>query len=400
MSQTPGKSWLSGVGWGYLGFECGTFSIRSASMFDLIKKDGVTAARRGRMNLAHGVVETPAFMPVGTRGTVKTVSPSELHELEASIILGNTYHLFIRPGMEVIEEFGGLHNFMNWDGPILTDSGGYQVFSLAKLRKITDEGVAFQSHLDGAKLFLSPESALEIQSTIGSDIAMLLDECPPYPCERAYAENSLRITTDWARRSRQWIEKNRCEGQNYFGIVQGSTFADLREKAARNLVDLDFDGYAVGGLSVGEPNDELYNAVDIAVPFLPENKVRYAMGMGQPDQLMELISRGVDIFDCVLPTRVARNGTVYTHDGTLNIKNKKFEKDSRPISEDTHPLCEGFSRGYLRHLIKSDEILGLRLLSLHNLHFYLNLMKEVRCAIEADSFSTFKDDFIRRYRGG
>ncbi|MFK5921317.1 MAG: tRNA guanosine(34) transglycosylase Tgt [Verrucomicrobiota bacterium] len=368
-------------------------------MFELIKTDDKTAARRGRLNLAHGVVETPDFMPVGTRGTVKTVSPAELHELEASIILGNTYHLFIRPGMEVIGEFGGLHNFMNWDGPILTDSGGYQVFSLAKLRKITDEGVAFQSHLDGAKLFLSPESALEIQSTIGSDIAMLLDECPPYPCERDYAENSLRITTDWARRSRDWIEKNRREGQNYFGIVQGSTYPDLREKAARDLVDLDFDGYAVGGLSVGEPNGELYSAVDVAVPILPQDKARYAMGMGQPDQLLELISRGVDMFDCVLPTRVARNGTVYTRDGTLNIKNKKFEKDSRPISEDTHPLCQGFSRGYLRHLIKSDEILGLRLLSLHNLHFYLNLMKEVRCAIEVGSFSTFKDDFIRRYRG-
>ncbi len=368
-------------------------------MFELIKTDEKTAARRGRLKLAHGVVETPDFMPVGTRGTVKTVSPAELHELEASIILGNTYHLFIRPCMEVIGEFGGLHNFMNWDGPILTDSGGYQVFSLAKLRKITDEGVAFQSHLDGAKLFLSPESALEIQSTIGSDIAMLLDECPPYPCERAYAENSLRITTDWARRSRDWIEKNRREGQNYFGIVQGSTYPDLREKAARDLVDLDFDGYAVGGLSVGEPNGELYSAVDVAVPILPQNKARYAMGMGQPDQLLELISRGVDMFDCVLPTRVARNGTVYTRDGTLNIKNKKFEKDLRPISEDTHPLCQGFSRGYLRHLIKSDEILGLRLLSLHNLHFYLNLMKEVRCAIEVGYFSTFKDDFIRRYRG-
>ncbi len=368
-------------------------------MFELISQDEASGARRGKLTLSHGVVETPAFMPVGTRGTVKTVSPAELHELEASIILGNTYHLFIRPGMEVIKEFDGLHNFMNWDGPILTDSGGYQVFSLAKLRKITDEGVAFQSHLDGAKLFLSPESALEIQSTIGSDIAMLLDECPPYPCERDYAENSLRITTDWARRSREWIEKNRRQGQNYFGIVQGSTYPDLREKAARDLVELDFDGYAVGGLSVGEPNEELYSAVDIAVPFLPQNKPRYAMGMGQPDQLLELISRGVDMFDCVLPTRVARNGTVYTRDGTLNIKNKKFEMDQRPICEDTHPLCQGFSRGYLRHLIKSDEILGLRLLSLHNLHFYLNLMKEVRCAIEVGSFNTFKDDFIRRYRG-
>lgn len=368
-------------------------------MFELISQDKTTAARRGRLKLAHGVVETPAFMPVGTRGTVKTVSPAELHDLEASIILGNTYHLFVRPGMEVIEEFDGLHNFMNWDGPILTDSGGYQVFSLAKLRKITADGVSFQSHLDGAPLFLSPESALEIQSTIGSDIAMLLDECPPYPCERGYAENSLKLTTDWAQRSRDWIEKNRRKGQNYFGIVQGSTYPDLREKAARDLVALDFDGYAVGGLSVGEPNEELYSAIEIALPILPVAKPRYAMGLGQPDQLLKLIGCGVDMFDCVLPTRVARNGTIYTADGTINIKNKKFEKDQRPICDDTHPLCRGFSRAYLRHLIKSDEILGLRLLSLHNLHFYLNLMKEARCAIEVGSFSAFRSDFIRRYRG-
>jgi queuine tRNA-ribosyltransferase len=337
---------------------------------------------------------------VGTRGTVKTVSPAELHELEASIILGNTYHLLIRPGMEVIEEFDGLHNFMNWDGPILTDSGGYQVFSLAKLRKITAEGVSFQSHLDGSPLFLSPESVLDIQSTIGSDIAMLLDECTPYPCERDYAEKSLSITQNWAQRSRDWIDKNRREGQNYFGIVQGSTYPDLREKAARDLVALDFDGYAVGGLSVGEPDKELYSAIDVALPILPKDKPRYAMGLGQPDQLLELIGRGVDMFDCVLPTRVARNGTIYTAEGTMNIKNKQFEKDLRPIAEDTHPLCQGFSRAYLRHLIKSDEILGLRLLSLHNLHFYLNLMKEARCAIEVGSFSSFMDDFIGRYRGG
>lgn len=368
-------------------------------MFELISRDAGSAARRGRLTLAHGVVETPAFMPVGTRGTVKAVSPAELRQLEASIILGNTYHLLIRPGMEVIREFGGLHLFMNWDGPILTDSGGYQVFSLAKLRKISDEGVSFQSHLDGAPLFLSPESALEIQATIGSDIAMLLDECPPYPCERDYAENSLRITTDWARRSREWIEKNRRERQYYFAIVQGSTYPDLREKAARDLVALDFDGYAVGGLSVGEPDGELYSAIETALPVLPENKARYAMGLGQPDQLLELIGRGVDMFDCVLPTRVARNGTAYTRDGTLNIKNEKFAKDPRPIAEETHPLCAGFSRAYLRHLIKSDEILGLRLLSLHNLHFYLNLMQEARCAIETGSFSAFKDAFIRRYRG-
>lgn len=372
-------------------------------MFTLLKTDPRSAARRGRMVLAHGEVETPTFMPVGTRGTVKSVHPQELTDpaLDCRIILGNTYHLNLRPGTDVLDEFGGLHNFMQWDRPILTDSGGYQVFSLAKLRKISDEGVRFQSHIDGSPLFLTPESVLEIQRSIGSDICMILDECPPWPCEREYAENSLALTQRWAVRAREWIEKHRPEGQRYFGIVQGSSFPDLREKAARDLVDLDFDGYAIGGLSVGEPVPEMLKAAGIAAPVLPENKPRYAMGLGQPDQLLELIDRGVDMFDCVLPTRVARNGTAYTADGTINLKNAQWEKSQDLLAPagETHPLCEGFTRGYLRHLIKNDEILGLRLLSLHNVFFYLHLMKQVRHAIDCGSFSDFKGDFISRYNG-
>ena len=370
-------------------------------MFTLHATDPDTSARLGRLDLPHGSVDTPMFMPVGTRGTVKSVSPGELRELEAQIILGNTYHLYIRPGTEVLEACGGLHQFMSWDRPILTDSGGYQVFSLAKLRELTPEGVRFRSHLDGSPLFLSPESALDIQQVIGSDIAMLLDECPPYPCERDYAEKSLDLTLRWADRSKKWIEENRDRigDRRHFGIVQGSVYADLREKAARELVAMDFDGYAVGGVSVGESETEMLQAIDHAVPFLPADKPRYAMGIGQPPQLLEMIARGVDLFDCVLPTRVARNGTAYSEDGTMNLKNQKFEKDQRPLSENTHPLCRDFSRAYLRHLIKNDEILGLRVLTLHNLHFYLTLMERARCAIQTGCFSRFKDDFICRYRG-
>lgn len=369
-------------------------------MFTLLQTDSETKARRGRLELAHATVETPCFMPVGTRGTVKSVHPAELVDpaLDTRIILGNTYHLFIRPGTEILEAHGGLHRFMQWDRAILTDSGGYQVFSLSKLREIKEDGVHFQSHLDGSKLFLGPETALEVQKVIGSDIAMILDECPPAGCGQEYAANSLALTQRWAERSRDWIEKHRPEGQHYFGIVQGSTFRELREKAARDLTALDFDGYAIGGLSVGESEAELLAAVEHAEPHLPENKARYAMGLGQPDQLLELIARGVDLFDCVLPTRVARNGTAYTEDGTLNLKNQKHEKDEQPLSANTHPLCEGFSRGYLRHLIKSEEILGLRLLTLHNLHFYLDLMKRARRAMEAGTFAAFRADFVRRYR--
>mgnify|MGYP003640467456 FL=1 len=372
-------------------------------MFTLLKSDSKTSARRGRLELAHGEIETPAFMPVGTKGTVKSVHPAELTDpsLDCRIILGNTYHLYLRPGTDVLDEFGGLHNFMQWDRPILTDSGGYQVFSLSKLRKITDEGVRFKSHIDGSPLFLTPESVLEIQRSIGSDICMILDECPPYPCDRDYAMNSLALTQNWAIKAREWIEANRPPGQHYFGIVQGSCYGDLREKAARDLVDLDFDGYAIGGLSVGEPVPDMYKAVEIAAPILPENKPRYAMGLGQPDQLLELISRGIDMFDCVLPTRIGRNGAAYTLDGIINLKNAKWEKSQELLGPEgeTHPLCEGFTRGYLRHLIKNDEILGLRLLTLHNVTFYLHLMKQARRAIDADSFADFKADFISRYRG-
>lgn len=373
-------------------------------MFTLLQTDARTAARRGRMSLAHGEVETPCFMPVGTRGTVKSVHPAELTDpaLDCRILLGNTYHLHLRPGTEVLDAFGGLHGFMRWDRPILTDSGGYQVFSLSKLRKLTDEGVRFQSHLDGSPVFLTPESVLEIQRSIGSDICMILDECPPHPCERGYAEKSLALTQRWAERSRDWIETNRPPGQRYFGIVQGACYPDLREKAARDLVALDFDGYAIGGLSVGEPIPEMLKAVEVAAPMLPADKPRYAMGLGQPDQLLDLIARGLDMFDCVLPTRVARNGTAYTPDGPIHLKNAQWEKCREPLAPPgaTHPLCEGFSLGYLRHLVKSDEILGLRLLTLHNLAFYLDLMKQARRAIEDGSFADFREAFVRRYRAG
>jgi len=373
-------------------------------MFTLLQTDTLTAARRGRMTLAHGEVETPCFMPVGTRGTVKSVHPAELTDpaLDCRILLANTYHLYLRPGTEVLDAFGGLHEFMHWDRPILTDSGGYQVFSLSKLRKLSEDGVRFQSHLDGSPVHLTPESVLEIQRSIGSDICMILDECPPFPCERAYAGKSLDLTQRWAVRAREWVEKHRPEGQRYFGIVQGACFPDLREKAARDLVALDFDGYAIGGLSVGEPIPEMLRSVEVAAPILPADKPRYAMGLGQPDQLLELVSRGIDLFDCVLPTRVGRNGTAYTPDGTINLKNAKWEKSREPLGGpgETHPLCEGFTLGYLRHLVKSDEILGLRLLTLHNLAFYLHLMNRARRAIGDGSFAEFKEGFIRRYRAG
>ncbi|MEM7699878.1 MAG: tRNA guanosine(34) transglycosylase Tgt [Verrucomicrobiota bacterium] len=378
-------------------------------MFTLLKTDSATQARRGRLMLAHAEVETPAFMPVGTRGTVKSVHPSELIDpaLDCRIILGNTYHLYLRPGTEVLDAYGGLHDYMQWPRAILTDSGGYQVFSLSKLRKISEEGVKFQSHLDGSSIELTPESVLAIQRSIGSDICMILDECPPYPCERDYAADSLALTQRWAVRARQWIEDHREPSrdgrhrQHYFGIVQGGCYDDLREKAARDLVELDFDGYAIGGLSVGEPVPEMLRAAEVAAPVLPPDKPRYAMGLGQPDQLLELIARGVDMFDCVLPTRVARNGTAYTSDGTINLKNAQWEKSPLPLGPpgETHPLCEGYSRGYIRHLIKSDEILGLRLITLHNLHFYLHLMKRVRSAIDCGAFAEFKAGFIARYRG-
>jgi queuine tRNA-ribosyltransferase len=389
--------------------------------FELLATDRHSKARRGRLTSARGVIDTPTFMPVGTQGSVKGVSPRELRELHAQIVLGNTYHLFVRPGLDVIKHFGGLHNFMNWNGPILTDSGGYQIFSLAKLRKITEEGVEFQNHIDGARAFISPEIAMEIQLLLGSDIAMALDECVPYPCEYDYAAQSAEMTTRWAKRCKEWKEKNAerptpnaqrptSEGgsinyhlstnnQFLFGIVQGATFEDLRKQSAQAIVHLDFNGYAIGGVSVGEPQDEMMRAVEWAEPLLPGNKPRYAMGLGTPPQLLELIARGMDMFDCVLPTRLARNGTAFTSTGTVNLKNAEFILDKNPIEENcVCDACHQFSRGYIRHLIKAEEILGLRLITLHNLHFYLNLMNQARAEIEKGTFDQFRKAFVAEYR--
>ena len=389
--------------------------------FELLATDRHSKARRGRLTSAHGEIDTPAFMPVGTQGSVKGVSPRELRELHAQIVLGNTYHLFVRPGLDVIKHFGGLHNFMNWNGPILTDSGGYQIFSLANLRKITEQGVEFQNHIDGARAFISPEIAMEIQLLLGSDIAMVLDECVPYPCEHDYAAQSAEMTTRWAKRCKEWKEKNaerstlnaqrptsKAGSINYqlstinqllFGIVQGGSFEDLRKQSAQAIVDLDFNGYAIGGVSVGEPEDEMMRAVEWAEPLLPGNKPRYAMGLGTPPQLLELIARGLDMFDCVLPTRLARNGTAFTATGTVNLKNAEFILDKNPIEENCMcDACHQFSRGYIRHLIKAEEILGLRLITLHNLYFYLNLMNQARAEIEKETFDQFRKAFVAEYK--
>jgi queuine tRNA-ribosyltransferase len=381
--------------------------------FELLASDQHSKARRGQLKTAHGVIDTPAFMPVGTQGSVKGVSPRELCELNAQIILGNAYHLFVRPGLDVIKQFGGLHNFMSWDGPILTDSGGYQIFSLAKLRKITEEGVEFQNHIDGARAFISPEIAMEIQAALGSDIAMVLDECVPYPCEYDYAAKSAELTARWAKRCREWKRRNgetakrrltdspvrRFADSMLFGIVQGGTFNDLRGASAQAMVELDFDGYAIGGVSVGEPEEEMMRAVESVELFLPTDRPRYSMGLGTPPQMLEMIARGIDMFDCVLPTRLARNGTAFTAAGTLNLKNAEFALDKRPTEENCAcPACREFTRGYIRHLVKAEEILGLRLITLHNLHFYLNLMNRARTEIEGGAFDQFRKAFVALYK--
>lgn len=341
-------------------------------------------------------------MPVGTQGTVKAVSPVELKELRAQVVLGNTYHLFIRPGLEVLRKVGGLHRFMGWDGPILTDSGGFQVFSLAKLRKISEEGVRFQSHVDGAPLFIGPRESMQIQQVLGSDIVMAFDECPPWPAERGVVEQAVERTLRWAEVCREVMgagSEGPTQGQLLFGIVQGGEYDDLREACARELVGLDLPGYAIGGVSVGEPEPEMLRAVDATVPFLPEDKPRYAMGLGQPHQLVKMVARGVDMFDCVLPTRVARNGTAYTAAGTVNMKKACFADDPGPIEEGCGCYaCQNFSRAYVRHLLKSEEILGLRLVTLHNLHFYLDLMRRSREAILAGTFSAFAERFLEGYK--
>ena len=365
------------------------------TMFALLKTDPSSRARLGLLKTAHGAIDTPMFMPVGTQASIKALDPRELLEMGTQIILGNTYHLSIRPGIEIIREAGGLHRFMNWPMPILTDSGGFQVFSLAKIRKIKPHGVEFRSHLDGSLLFLGPKEAMEIQRALGSDIAMTFDECPPHTCTPREARAAVDRTIRWAEECRA---QPRAEGQLVFGIVQGGANAALREQCARTLVAMCFDGYAIGGVSVGEPEPEMMKAVECTEPFLPADQPRYAMGLGTPAQMVELVARGVDLFDCVLPTRVARNGTAFTSQGTVSIKGGFNKADFRPIEEGCACFaCRNFTRAYLRHLLNVGEILGLRMLSVHNSYMYLKLMADIRAHLAAGTFAEFRAEFVRRY---
>ncbi|MFC4100005.1 tRNA guanosine(34) transglycosylase Tgt [Paenibacillus xanthanilyticus] len=367
-----------------------------AIKYELIKVCKQSGARLGRVHTPHGVIDTPTFMPVGTQATVKTMSPEELKQMDAHIILSNTYHLFLRPGHEIVRQAGGLHKFMNWDRPILTDSGGFQVFSLSNMRKIKEEGVEFRSHLNGDKLFISPEKAMEIQNALGPDIMMAFDECAPYPADHKYVKQSLERTSRWAERCLK--SHARPHDQALFAIVQGGMFEDLRKQSAADLTSMDFPGYAIGGLSVGEPKDLMFNMLDVTVPLLPSNKPRYLMGVGSPDALIEGSIRGVDMFDCVLPTRIARNGTTMTSSGRLVIKNAKFTEDFGPLDpECSCYTCQNYSRAYIRHLIKADETFGLRLTTYHNLHFLLQLMRDVRQAIMDDRLLDFRDAFFAKY---
>lgn len=369
--------------------------------FQLLGQDTATAARRGRLQTRHGVVETPIFMPVGTQGTVKAITPRHLHEIGAQIILGNTYHLNLRPGSELIAELGGLHKFMGWDGPILTDSGGFQVFSLAKLRDIRDDGVAFQSHLDGKKLFLGPREVMQIQRNLGSDIAMVIDECPPWPCERDACAKAVARSFRWAKECKHIAEETGflAAGHHVFAIVQGSTFDDLRREAAESLAALDFPGYAVGGVSVGEPEPEMLKQVGATTPFLPAQKPRYTMGLGTPSQILKMVALGVDMFDCVMPTRSGRTAQAFTRHGTVNLRNARHAEDAGPLDAACRcPACREYSRAYLHHLVKANEILGAMLLTRHNLTYYQDLMADLRRAIEAGRLPAFQAEFAGRYK--
>ena len=369
----------------------------AAITYELIKKDKTTGARAGILHTPHGSFPTPIFMPVGTQASVKGVSPDELKELGAGVILSNTYHLFLRPGMELVREAGGLHRFMHWDRAILTDSGGFQVFSLGELRKITEEGVIFRSHIDGAKKFLSPEISMEVQMALGSDIVMAFDECVPYPADYDYAKRSTDRTTRWAKRCKETMTS---ENQGLFAIVQGGMYEDLRRKSVEELTTLDFPGYAVGGLSVGEPKEIMYEMLTITVPLLPENKPRYLMGVGTPDYLMEGVLHGIDMFDCVFPTRVARNGMAMTWQGRIVIKNAVHTHEFSVLDSGCgcYACRNGFTRAYIRHLVRAGEIFGLRLLTLHNLYFLQDFMKKMRAAILEDRFGEFREKFYRSYR--
>ena len=367
-----------------------------AIKFQLIKECKQSGARLGLLQTPHGNIETPIFMPVGTQATVKAMTPGELKEIEAQIILSNTYHLYLRPGHELIDKAGGLHKFMNWDRPILTDSGGFQVFSLGSLRKISEEGVEFRSHIDGSKHFISPEKAIEIENALGPDIIMAFDECAPYPADYEYVKNSLERTTRWAKRCKDAHRKP--DKQGLFGIIQGGMYKDLRIQSAKEITELDFPGYAIGGLSVGEPKDLMYEVLEYTTPQMPSNKPRYLMGVGSPDCLIEGVVRGVDMFDCVLPTRIARNGTAMTSVGKIVIKNAKYFDDFEALDPNCNCYtCKNYSRAYLRHLYKAEEILSARLVTYHNLYFLINLMKEVRKAIMEDRLLDFRKTFFENY---
>ncbi|MGQ9531634.1 MAG: tRNA guanosine(34) transglycosylase Tgt [Desulfotomaculales bacterium] len=366
--------------------------------FEVLARDPSTQARLGRLVTRRGVIETPVFMPVATQATVKTMLPDEVWQLGARMVLANTYHLYLRPGADTVARAGGLHRFMAWPGAILTDSGGYQVFSLARLSRVSDEGVLFRSHIDGSEHFLTPERVVALQEALGSDIAMVLDECVPYPCGYEEARRAAERTLVWAERS---VRYHRRPDQALFGIVQGGVYRDLRTTHARELVALDFPGYAVGGLSVGEPKELMYEILDVVEPLLPEEKPRYLMGVGSPDCLVEGVARGIDMFDCVLPTRMARHGTVFTRRGPLAVRNAACAEDFRPLDPECDCyVCRRFTRAYVRHLLKAGEISGVRLTTWHNLHFVLSLMREIRASIAAGTFELLRRDFSRHYERG
>lgn len=364
--------------------------------YEVIKEEKNTGARLGKITTDHGEIETPIFMPVGTQATVKSMDQDDLKKMNAQIILGNTYHLYLRPGMEIMKKADGLHKFMNWDRPILTDSGGFQVFSLGDLRKISEEGVEFQSHLDGSRHFMTPEKSIEIQNIIGSDIMMCFDECAPADADYEYTRKSMEMTSRWAARCKD--AHARPDEQALFGIVQGGMFEDLRARSAHDLVAMDFPGYSIGGLSVGESKDTMFHLLDTTVPLLPKDKSRYLMGVGSVDALIEGVIRGVDMFDCVLQTRIARNGTAMTSQGKVVVRNAGYADDFSPLDPECDcPVCQNYSRAYIRHLIKCNEILGARLLTYHNLYFTLKLMEKVREAIRSDTLLDLKKDVFSKY---
>lgn len=374
-----------------------------SSHFRVNARDNESSARRATLQTLHGPVETPVFMPVGTQGTVKGMTPAQLEEVGSQIILGNTYHLHLRPTSELIRDLGGLHKFMGWSQPILTDSGGFQVFSLAKLRKVSEEGIGFQSHLDGRDVFLGPREAMRIQWNLGSDIAMVLDECPPYPCERDVCRGAVERSIRWARQCLDLSTEHGflASGHHLFAIVQGSNYEDLRRECAEALREMPFPGYAVGGVSVGEPEPEMLFQVEATTKHLPEDKPRYAMGLGTPPQMLKMVAMGIDMFDCVMPTRVARHGTAFTPDGPVNLRNEQYRADPAPLLEDCNCYtCRSFSRAYLRHLVTAGEILAATLLTIHNLHFFLDLMRRARERIEAGDYTSWHLSWIEQYESG